>query len=469
MSLRSVTNMGVRPGAGRGAGTAALVALSLLAFLVVTVPPSSAVAQERPRTILDMLFGNSPQKQRNRPYRIDNRNTVREEPRPSHRQTPRRSQRKSRSSDPAPQASARAPAQPAVAEKAEDAKVVLVVGDFLAASLANGLKDVYADRRMVTVKAAANGSSGLVRQDHYDWPEKLGPLIEENHPAVVVMMIGSNDRQPIYGENGTLSLRSPEWNAEYERRVGEIADITAKHQVPLVWVGAPPFKFDRMSEDMVYFNDLYRRAAQRVSGEYVDVWEGFVDENDDFIYSGPSVGGQTVQLRNSDGITMTEAGNDKLAFFAQKAIDRFVATETPAEALSAGGAIVLPPLASAATAVRSPPVSLADPSLDGGDALLGGGATRIGLSLEPSPRDKLVLNGRGTGNVDGRADDFAWNDKSSAVSTGEKPVAYKGSLDLTKIRREQGIKPLPEMPTILDAIMDDWSQSNAEAEPKGNR
>lgn len=444
-----------------------MAVLSLLAFLLVAVHPASTLAQERPRTILDMLFGNGMQQRRNRPYRIDNRNTVREDPQPSRRQTPRRSQRKSRSSNPAPQASASAPAQPATTEKSEDAKTVLVVGDFLAASLANGLKDSYGDRRMVTVKAASNGSSGLVRQDHYDWPEKLGPLIEENHPAVVVMMIGSNDRQPIYGENGTISLRSPEWNAEYERRVGEIADIAAKHQVPLVWVGAPPFKFDRMSEDMVYFNDLYRQAVQRVSGEYVDVWEGFVDENDDFIYSGPSVDGQTVQLRNSDGITMTEAGNDKLAFFAQKAIDRFVATDTPAEALSSGDGIVLPPLASAATAVRSPPVSLGDPALDGGEALLGGGATRVGLSLEPSPRDKLVLNGRGTGHVDGRADDFAWNDKSSAVATGDTPVAYKGSLDLKKIRQEQGIKPLPEMPTILDAIMDDWSQSNSEA--KGGR
>ncbi|MCE7029351.1 SGNH family hydrolase [Jiella avicenniae] len=446
------------------AGLAALVALALLPFLAITGHPSSAVAQERPRTILDMLFGNGLQQQRRRPYRIDNRNSVSDDPRPATRQAPSRSQRKSRSSAPAPRASAPRPAQPAVTEKAEDAKTVLVVGDFLAASLANGLKDAYADRRMVNVKAASNGSSGLVRQDHYDWPAKLGPLIEENEPAVVVMMIGSNDRQPIYGENGTMSLRSPEWNAEYERRVGEIADIAAKHQVPLVWVGAPSFKFDRMSEDMVYFNDLYRQAAQRVSGEYVDVWEGFVDENDDFIYSGPSVDGQTVQLRNSDGITMTDAGNDKLAFFARKAVDRFVATDTPAESFNDQAGIVLPPLASAATAVRSPPVSLADPALDGGDALLGGGTTHIGLSLEPSPRDKLVLNGRGTGHVDGRADDFAWNDKSSAVGPGERPVAYQGSLDLKKIRQDQGIKPPPEMPTILDAIMDDWSQSNAEAQ-----
>ncbi|WAP69953.1 SGNH/GDSL hydrolase family protein [Jiella pelagia] len=456
MSLRSGTKIGGQHRCRAGLG--AMVTLGLLSFLITAVHPSPAVAQERPRTILDMLFGGQPQR---RPYRI--RPTV-EEPQPVRRQAPRRSERKSRSTAPAPKAAASASAKPAPAEKSGEAKTVLVIGDFLAASLASGLKDSYADNAMVSVKASVNGSSGLVRQDHYDWPEKLGPLIEEDDPAVVVMMIGSNDRQPISGNGGSLSLRSPEWNAEYQRRVDEIADIVTKHEVPLVWVGAPSFKFDRMSEDMVYFNDLYRQAAQRVSGEYVDIWEGFVDEADDFIYSGPSVDGQTVQLRNSDGITMTEAGNDKLAFFARKAIDRFVATDRPVNALSDDGAIVLPPLAIAATAVRSPPVSLADPSLDGGDALLGGGATRIGLSLEPSPREKLVLNGRGTGHVDGRADDFAWNDKASAVAAGDKPVAYQGSLDLNKIRQEQGIKPLPEMPTILDAIMDDWSQSNAEAQ-----
>jgi uncharacterized protein len=126
--------------------------------------------------------------------------------------------------------------------------------------------------------------------------------------------------------------------------------------------------------------------------------------------------------------------------------------------------IELPPIANAATAVRAPPVSLSDPSLDGGDALLGGGSTMVGLTLETSPRDKLVLIGRGTGNIDGRADDFAWNDKASAVAADDKPVVYRGSIDLDKVRQEQGIKPPEEMPSILDAIIDDWAQSGQQAE-----
>nr|WP_245396621.1 SGNH family hydrolase [Jiella sonneratiae] len=411
-----------------------------------------------------MLFGNG--LDRGQPYRISPRYRI-TDPETPERRPARRTTRKAKPQNPAPKAAATAPdqtaAKPAVAAKKEDAKTILVVGDFLAASLANGLKDAYEDNPMVVVKAAANGSSGLVRQDHYDWSTQLAPLIEANDPAVLVMMIGSNDRQPFYGTDASLAVRSPEWNAEYQRRVDEIADIAAKQKVPLVWVGAPPFKFDRMSEDMVYFNDLYRQAAQRVSGEYVDVWEGFVDENDSFIYSGPSVDGQTVQLRNSDGITMTDAGNDKLAFFARKAIDRYVAADQTSEAPAPGARIDLPPIAGAATAVRSPPVSLDDPSLDGGEALLGGGSRAAGIDFEPSPRDKLVLIGRGTGHVDGRADDFAWNDKSSAVASDDKPVAFRGSIDLQKVRKEQGIKPPQEMPSILDAIMDDWSQDNSQA------
>lgn len=445
-----------------GAIGAVVVASLAVVLAVVVAPAPPAAAQERPRTILDMLFGGNGASRRpprgvTPRYRITN-------PEPSE-PAPRRSQRKPRSRNAAPKPAAAAappPPPPPETTKAEDAETILVVGDFLAASLAKGLKDAYADNPMVDVTAAASGSSGLVRQDHYDWSKQLGPLIEANEPAVVVVMVGSNDRQPFSGKTGTLSLRSPEWDAEYARRVGEIAEIVQKRQIPLVWVGAPPFKFDRMSEDMVYLNDIYRQAAQKVSGEYVDVWEGFVDENDGFVYSGPGVDGQTVQLRNSDGITMTDAGDDKLAFFAKKAIDRFISTNAPLLSGVPAG-IELPPIANAATAVRAPPVSLSDPSLDGGDALLGGGSMAVGLTLETSPRDKLVLIGRGTGNIDGRADDFAWNDKAAAVAADDKPVAYRGSIDLDKVRQEQGIKPPGEMPSILDAIIDDWAQSGREA------
>ena len=53
--------------------------------------------------------------------------------------------------------------------KADDASRVLVVGDFMASALSKGLVEAYAEKSAVLVVDASNGSSGLVRDDYYDW------------------------------------------------------------------------------------------------------------------------------------------------------------------------------------------------------------------------------------------------------------------------------------------------------------
>ena len=145
-----------------------------------------------------------------------------------------------------------------------------------------------------------------------------------------------------------------------------------------------------MNEDMVFFNDIYRRAVERVSGNYVDIWEGFVDEKGDFVYSGPDVNGQTTRLRGSDGLRMTDAGKEKLAFFTEKALTRVLGNVTPEVALGdeALPKMQLPPLANAASARTAPPVSMSDPKFDGGDNLLGTGSA-ASFALDLSPRDRI--------------------------------------------------------------------------------
>ncbi|MDE0925097.1 SGNH family hydrolase [Aurantimonas coralicida] len=433
---------------------AALAAIAV--FVTAVVPQSAAYAQQRPRTVLEMLFGNQTREA------APPRRVIRKRAAPRKQRT-----RRSRSSSSSKRTSpSRAPAAAAAAapDKNDTAQTVLVVGDFMADSLAKGLSDVYADNADVKVKARANGSSGLVREDYYNWRTSLGPIMEEEKPAVVVVMIGSNDRQQIDTGSGSASLRSDAWVAEYQKRIAAIAGTVKEKGVPLVWVGVPSFKFDRMSEDMIFLNDLYSKGVASVSGEFVDVWDGFVDANGGFVYSGPGVSGQKVQLRGSDGITMTGDGADKLAFFAERAITKRLRNPAaPGTAFSLSEEqlpnMQLPPISNAANAVNAAPVALDDPSLDGADRLLGAGAVQ-GFSLEPSPRDRLVLNGNSTGNIAGRADDFAWNEKRAAVSPGGPPIAYRGSLDLNKLRENEGIEPPEEMPSILDAIIEDWSRSN---------
>jgi len=65
-----------------------------------------------------------------------------------------------------------------------------------------------------------------------------------------------------------------------------------------------------------------------------------------------------------------------------------------------------PPGENTAAVVRTMPVAMTDPDLDGGSALLG--EMPVSLSLVRSPRDMLVLEGVLPKPPKGRADNFAW-------------------------------------------------------------
>ncbi|EAU43346.1 hypothetical protein FP2506_10891 [Fulvimarina pelagi HTCC2506] len=468
-----MTTFATRRARFRSAALRALAALVAVAVAVTGIlPVQRAEAQQRPRTIVDMLFGGGGSNAE-RPRRVIKKRVIRKKKatrsQRSATRKKRNANRKTRSSPRNAVRSAPAQAAPAAAavaddsEKNDNAKKILVVGDFMADSLADGLIESFSDDDMVVVTSKTNGSSGLVRNDFYDWGEQLGPLIDEEKPDVLAVMIGANDRQPLRLSGSTLSVRSDGWTAEYEKRATDIAKIAEEKKVPLIWVGMPSFKYDSMSEDMVFFNDIYRRAAERVSGEFVSIWDGFVDENGDFVYSGPDVNGQTTRLRGSDGLNMTDAGEEKLAFFTEKALLPILGEVSPDIALDAKSlpTIQLQPLSNAASAQVAAPVGLNDPGLDGSEALLGTGSSQTAFSLEMSPRDRLVLNGDQVNSREGRADNFAWSTKSSAIRS-DPPIVYRGSIDLKTINESAGIEPPKEMPSILDAIIEDWQTGEDE-------
>src|SRR5690606_41982971 len=102
---------------------------------------------------------------------------------------------------------------------------------------------------------------------------------------------GSIDRQQMRVEGNREQPRSEAWTAEYERRVTALAKSVRDKGLPLVWVGNLPFKSGTMSSDMIAFNDIYRRIVTDAGGEFVDVWDGFVDEGGNFVTNGPDMNG----------------------------------------------------------------------------------------------------------------------------------------------------------------------------------
>lgn len=322
---------------------------------------------------------------------------------------------------PKPKRKPRPPSEPAVpiVEKAPDSRVVLVIGDFMASGLAEGLDTAFAANPAVRIIERANGSSGFVRDDVYNWPEQVKSLIETEKPAAVVVMLGSNDRQQMRVNDVREQPRSENWTKEYERRTEAFGKALASTKVPYLWVGMPAFKAPKMTSDMLAFNDIYHSAAEKNGGEFVDVWDGFVDENGAFVSTGPDINGQAVRLRSDDGINVSKAGKRKLAFYTEKSLAKILGLAAPGSVVTAaapaGAPVEAPSLPAAPIVVdRTVPMLLNDPALDGGTELLGAAAAP---AANPDlPGEKLILEGKAPEASPGRADDFSWPPKAAAAT-----------------------------------------------------
>jgi hypothetical protein len=247
------------------------------------------------------------------------------------RSKPRRTVRP-KAAGPKPSA-APAPPQVTEVEKAENAKRVLVVGDFFARSAAKGLAAAYAENPNVLLIDATNGSSGLVRDDFYDWPGAMPALIEEHRPDAIVAMVGANDRQSIRTDSGSKSVGDEAWRPAYAARVQAFADALTKPGVPVFWGSLVPVERSALARDYSSFNTIVQEGIAGKPIRYVDLWDGFADAEGRFTSVGPDVQGQSVRLRDTDGLNFTRAGQAKLAFFFQRDLDALIGGTLPAVAL----------------------------------------------------------------------------------------------------------------------------------------
>ena len=363
----------------------------LLAFmLAVSLGHSQAEAQER-RTLFQLLFGAKPRPEPQVPIWDQPVKQVRPKPR--------------KKATPAPADTT--PVIPAV-EKAADARRILVIGDFLASGLGDGLNTTFASAADIAVETRGQVASGLVREDHYNWQEKLPAALDEIKPAMVVVMIGANDRQQMVVNGTREKFRTQEWLDEYAARAAKLAGTVRGRNIPLVWVGLPAFQSPSMTADAVQFNGIYRAAVEKAGGEFIDIWDGFVDANGKFVITGSDVNGQQVRLRGSDGVNLTKAGRLKVAFYAEKSVKRLLGGAEPEHLvrLDAGNLpelLDLPP-AEQVKITRTPPISLMDPELDGGKELLGAAPARP--AADTSARTLLVERGEVETPPAGRIDDY---------------------------------------------------------------
>jgi hypothetical protein len=385
----------------------------------------------------------------------------------------------------------RAPAPKKADPKAETAVTtpVLVFGDAMADWLAYGLELAYADTPEIGILRRHRTNSGLIRTEvrsdprgeYPDWPQAARDLIAAQKPKFVLMMVGINDRrqfreatpaapaprvakpaapspipdpaaleldnpapdkpreiatvatpQPTPAVNRNLEFRSDAWSEAYSRRIDDTIAALKTSGVPVFWVGLPPLRGQKAAADISFLNDLYRGRADKAGIIYIDVSDGFVDEDGRYAQFGPDLEGQTRRLRTSDGVYFTQAGARKLAHYVEREVQRWLSTRAAPVAVS----IPEEPKVEAAAASRSgpharplngPAVPLVAERGSETDDLLGGNARQL-------PNDamaaKVLARGEPIPAPAGRADDFAWP-RRDVAPVGSDPVVATTDLPMT--------------------------------------
>lgn len=382
----------------------ALLAASLVLglFAAILTGASPAAAQEKPRTLLELLFGNY--------------HKAPAQPAPATAPAKRKPKPKPKATQSSIiNLTTNKPEEQPV-QKLDTAKHVLVIGDFMAGSVGDGLMDIFSGEPGVVIDEKTDGASGLVRNDHWDWIATLPGLIENVKPVAIVVALGSNDRQKMLVDGNREEFHTAKWTAEYERRIAELTGIATRRQIPVLWMGAPPFQSPSLTADIVTINLILRRQVEAAGGTFVDIWEGFIDADGKFTATGSGVDGQQARLRGSDGVSLTKAGRAKAAFYVEKPLRRILGdTSVPAPLATANPPISdfgLPdlsmPAAPTPTVItRTEPIAMTDPALDGSNALAARAAPAAsGQLIVPSARDRLVLNGDTGTPPAGRVDDY---------------------------------------------------------------
>jgi hypothetical protein len=369
----------------------------------------------------------------------------------------------------------KAPAPKKLDPKAESAVTtpILVLGDSMADWLAYGLELAYADSPEIGILRRHRTNSGLIRTevrsdprgDYPDWPLTARELIAAQKPKFVLMMVGINDRRQ-FRETGqvvpaarttkpppqrvddpaaleldksspekpnetpavaapepaapvgnrTLEFRTDAWSEAYIRRIDDTIAALKTSGVPVFWVGLPPSRGQKSAADVPFLNDLYRSRADKAGIIYIDVWDGFVDEDGRYAQSGPDVEGQTRRLRSGDGVYFTQAGARKLAHYVEREVQRWLSTRTAPVAVAIPEEPKVEPAAKVEAGATAAAGSHARPLAGPVVTLIAGRGSETDNSLggnNSQPANGCdgregAGEGRASNAPAGRADDFAW-------------------------------------------------------------
>ena len=341
--------------------------------------------------------------------------------------------------------------KPPAARKTElpPAETVVVIGDSFGEWLAYGLEQVFAETPQIGIVRKIKTDFGLVRDDARldapEWMQAIKDLLPATEKAnAIVVMLGVNDRSslrerappakeatspsdahpgpaaataaPRQPPSASFEFHTDKWAELYSKRIDDMIAALKARGVPIIWVGLPAIRGAKSTTDMSYLDELYRARADKAGIAYVDIWDGFVDDQGRYVQDGPDFEGQTRRLRTYDGVYFTKAGAEKIGHYVEHDLRRVLSSHVLPVALPG------PEEQSPAKDAVGPVLPLNATGTEKSGELVG--AAKQPAEREAAPLAARVLN-RGEAVVAprGRADDFSWPRSNTSSEGDMEPTA----------------------------------------------
>lgn len=197
---------------------------------------------------------------------------------------------------------------------------VAVIGDSLSQGLGPAIEQWF-DPQYARVLSLGRQSTGLSRQDYFNWRNGMRQIVEEFRPDLVFVLLGSNDAQAQVLPSGSeIPVGSVEWVNGYRERAELLLREATRAGTHVVWVGIPVVADRWRWEFFRRVNDIYREtAATSPLATYVDSWAAFDAKDGGYTAFVRNERGELQEMRGPDGIHFTPTGYGYLGRIAIRA------------------------------------------------------------------------------------------------------------------------------------------------------
>lgn len=250
---------------------------------------------------------------------------------------------------------------------------VTVFGDGFAEGLLGGLVQAFGSDVRLNIQRQITPIANIPTWDFEGKTAALEQKISEQPLNIAIVMTGEDDRNPFRNpDSKRIQVGTDAWITEYTRRIDRLMRAFKRKNASVYWVGLPNFARGDANELAQRMNDVIRERAYLNGYKYIDVYQGFADENGAYSAYGPDLEGAIRLLRVRDGVNFTAAGNRRLAHFVEKELRSdltqaksnrnvpLLGAEAEQEKINPGNAVKTPapssPVADAATNTKVPVV-----------------------------------------------------------------------------------------------------------------